>query len=361
MPDPASPTGVVVVGASAGGVEALHDLVAALPPDLPLAVLVVLHVPASGGSALPAILDRAGPLPARHAVDGDRLRRGEVLVAPPDHHLVVLEESVALTRGPQENGHRPAVDVLFRTAARSCGSRTVAVVLSGSLDDGAAGAMAIRQRGGLCVVQDYAEALYDSMPRAAATAGGVERATPVADMPRVIADWAADLAVAPSPVRPTPDLMETETAMAELDPAAMHDHDRPGTPAGFGCPDCAGGLFEIEEGELRRYRCRVGHAWSPQSLLAQQTVALESALWMALRSLEEKAALASELAGRTSDQGQPHAAARLESSAAEARRAAELVRRLVEQIGEAGERPAETTGAVTGTAASNATGTGTAS
>jgi two-component system, chemotaxis family, protein-glutamate methylesterase/glutaminase len=327
-----TPSRVIVVGASAGGVEALRQLVSVLPADLPAAVLVVLHVPVSGGSALPTILDRAGALPVRHAVDGDRLRSGEVLVAPPDHHLVVVDGTVALTRGPTENGHRPAIDVLFRTAARSYGSRTLGVVLSGSLDDGAAGAVAIAERGGACVVQDYDEALYDSMPRAAAAAGGVQAATPVAAMPRAIADWVAS---APSPVRPTPDLMETESAMAELDPDVMHHPDRPGDPAGFGCPDCAGGLFAIEEGPLKRYRCRVGHAWSPQSLLARQTVALESALWMALRSLEEKAALAGELGLRAEGHEQPHAAARMAASADEARRAAELVRQLLTEIGDA--------------------------
>jgi two-component system chemotaxis response regulator CheB len=331
------PTGVIVVGASAGGVEALRHLVGVLPAGLPVAVLVVLHVPPSGRSALPGILGRAGVLPVRHAVDGDVLRRGEVLVAPPDHHLVVVDGSVALTRGPQENGHRPAVDVLFRTAARSWGERTLGIVLSGSLDDGAAGAVAIARRGGACLVQDYDEALYDSMPRAAAAASGVASAMPVAHMARAIGDWAdADRSAvqAVPELSEVSDLMEKEAAMAELEPDVMHDPDRPGTPAGFGCPDCAGALFEIDEGGLRRFRCRVGHAWSPDGLMAQQTVALESALWMALRSLEEKAALAGDLASRAGQHGQPHAASRLEASATEARRAAELVRSLVSRLGD---------------------------
>lgn len=331
------PTGVMVVGASAGGVEALRQLMGILPPQLPLAVLVVLHVPPTGTSALPAILGRSGALPVRHAVDGDELRRGEVLVAPPDHHLVVVDNTVTLTRGPKENGHRPAVDVLFRTAARSWGGRTLGVVLSGSLDDGAAGAVAIARRGGACLVQDYDEALYDSMPRAAAAASGVASVMPVAHMGRAIGDWAEEATAALRPVPDLPDgtdLMEVETAMAQLEPDAMHDPVRPGTPAGLGCPDCAGALFEIEEGGLRRFRCRVGHAWSPDSLLAQQTVALESALWMALRSLEEKAALAGDLAARAEHQGQDHVARRFGANAAEARRAAELVRTLVSQLGD---------------------------
>lgn len=325
------PVAVVVVGASAGGVEALRELAARLPADLPASVLVVLHVPSTGTSALPAILDRAGALPARHAVDGDRLRAGEILVAPPDRHLVVLGGHVGLTRGPQENGHRPAIDVLFRTAARTWGENAIGVVLSGSLDDGAAGALALVRRGGQCLAQDFEEALYDSMPRAAVAAAGLDHPLPVAGIVDRLSEWlAAPHSAAPTAPSPT---MITETEMAELDPEAMHDHDRPGAPAGYGCPDCGGSLFEIQDGELRRFRCRVGHAWSADSLLARQTVALESALWMALRGLEEKAALNADLGERANQRGQDKAAARFAASATETLQAAELVRRLVADLG----------------------------
>jgi len=322
---------LVVLGASAGGVEALRSLVSLMPADLPAAVLVVLHVPPTGTSALPAILDRAGPLPARHARDGDVLSAGQILVAPPDQHLIVYDGAVTLSRGPQENGHRPAVDVLFRSAARARGARVVGVVLSGALDDGAAGMVAVASRGGACVVQDFEEALYDSMPRAAHDAVEKAEVLPVTDIPDALQRLLADAVVVPD--EPAPHLMEQEAAMADLDPSAMHDPDRPGHPSGFGCPECHGALFEIKEGTLTRFRCRVGHAWSPESLVVRQTVALESALWMALRSLEEKATLSRQLEASANDRGHGLTAARFADDALEALTAAETLRDLIGSIG----------------------------
>jgi two-component system chemotaxis response regulator CheB len=329
-PSSASPP-LVVVGASAGGVEALRELAAALPADLSACVLVVLHVPAASRSALPHILGRAGALPSRHVGHDDELQAGHILVAPPDHHVVVGRDRLMLTRGPQENGHRPAVDVLFRSAARSHGERVFAIVLSGALDDGAAGMVAVTSRGGVGAVQDFDESLYPGMPMAAARAAGVDQVVPIGAMPKLIAEWL--LTVPASATGEPTRLMEMEAGMSELSPAAMHDQDRPGVPAGFGCPDCAGSLFEIEEGHLVRFRCRVGHAWSPESLLESQSVALEGALWMALRGLEEKAALNLQLGERANDAGHPQSAAMFSTSAQAARAAAEQVRRLVQEIG----------------------------
>ena len=336
MPTAARRRDLVVVGASAGGVEALRSLVAGLPADFPAAILVVLHIPSTGTSALPAILNRAGRLPARHAREGDLLEPGQILIAPPDRHLIVYDGAVALSRGPQENGHRPAIDVLFRSAARARGSRVIGVVLSGALDDGAAGAVAIVSRGGGCVVQDFDEALHDSMPRAAFAAVREGKIAPAADIPTVLTSL-LDQTVEHEP--PPSDLMRQEAAMADMDPTAMHDEERPGTPSGFACPDCHGALFEIVEGSLTRYRCRVGHAWSAESLAARKTVDLESALWMALRSLEEKAVLSRTLGGSAVDRGHDLTAERFEEAADEALRAAELVRDLIAQIGSGDGEP----------------------
>ncbi|MFS0885407.1 chemotaxis protein CheB [Aeromicrobium sp. 179-A 4D2 NHS] len=326
---------LVVVGASAGGVEALSGFVAGLPADLRATVLVVLHMSADSPSALATILRRRSALPVRQATDGELLVAGQVLVARPDHHLVVGGDRVILTHGPKENGHRPAVDVLFRSAARSAGPRAFAVVLSGALDDGAAGALSVHGGGGAVAVQDFEEALYPSMPQSAAAAVDSARRGTVAELASLVAAWVADLPEADPHLEDELTELEMEVEMARMDPVAVHDPDRPGTPAGFGCPDCGGSLYRIEEGDLVRFRCRVGHAWSPESLLARQSVELEGALWIALRSLEEKAALNAELGERAQTIGHDRTAARFAKNADEVSDAAELVRRLIVQLGEA--------------------------
>lgn len=290
---------LVVAGASAGGVEALRDLMRDLPADLPAAMLVVLHMPSSAFSALPAILNRAGSLKVLAAEDGGPLEPGFVLVAPPDRHLLVRGDEVALGGGPKENGHRPAVDPLFRSAARWRGPRVIGVVLSGTLDDGAAGAWSICARGGAVVVQDPEHALYDGMPRAALRA-----------VPRARRAWGAGLADAIVELcteeidgerQPAEERLVVETEIAQLGEAGF-GAGRPGRPAAITCPDCNGAMFQIEEGSVVRFRCRVGHAWSPESLLVQQVESAESALWAAIRALEEKGALHRRLASDAADQ-----------------------------------------------------------
>jgi two-component system, chemotaxis family, protein-glutamate methylesterase/glutaminase len=335
---------VVVVGASAGGVEALRTLVAGLPSDFPACVLVVLHTPATSRSALAAILDRSGPLPAAPAQEEDRLEPGRILVAPPDRHLIVYDRQVTLSRGPRENGHRPAVDVLFRSAARALGPRVIAVVLSGTLDDGAAGLVAVHRRGGLGVVQSPEDAMYASMPRAAIAGDHPSHVLPVAEMPALLARLvheevgtapgaASGRTTSPSDPRPheSDHEMETEIAMAALDGDALNDPERPGTSSGFACPDCHGVLFEIQDGDVQRFRCRVGHAWSPHSLAAQQTFAVEGALWIALRALEEKAALADRMSAGARGRGHVITAQSFAAQAAESRASALVLRDLIEQ------------------------------
>ncbi|HEV7654065.1 MAG TPA: chemotaxis protein CheB [Mycobacteriales bacterium] len=293
---------VIAVGASAGGVAALQALVGALPAGLPATVLVVLHIPAADPDSLAAILERAGPLPVRPAEHGEPLRAGEVLVARPDHHLLVIEGRVALSRGPRENGHRPSVDVLFRSAARALGSRLTAVVLSGSLDDGAAGGATVLARGGLVLAQDPAEAQHDGMPLACIAATGAP-ALPIAALARRLAADAGAVLAPPVPVV--------------------------AAPSRYTCPDCHGVLFELDAGPGRRFRCPAGHAWSVTGLLAERGQALESALWMALRSLEDKAALTAQLAAGARGSGHELTATRLAGEAAESGAAAGLVRRLL--------------------------------
>lgn len=336
---------LVVIAASAGGLDPLRTLMAGLPPEFPAAVAVVLHVSPYGGSALPAILTRAGPLPAEHARHGQRIRPGHVYVAPPDFHLVVHDGQLGLSRGPRENGHRPAADVLFRTAARTFGTRVVGVVLSGALDDGTAGLAAIREHGGVTVVQAPAEAMYRAMPENALAHVPVEHVLPVKKMAEVLLRLTGE--EVPSTAPAPPELLQPEAAVAgfEQRPAGGPEPvgNPAGNPAGFSCPDCNGVLSEIRDSDLVRYRCRVGHAWSPESLLAQQSLALEGALWMALRSLEEKAELSRQLADQAGARGSTLSAERFGSAADEAATAAALVRRTLESG--AGFEPGGTDGA----------------
>ncbi len=334
---------IVVVGASAGGVEALAELAAALPPGLPAAVLVVLHMPAYGHSVLPEILSRRGPLPARHAVDGEPLLTGCIYVAPPDHHLLVRDSKILLTRGPAENNHRPAIDTLFRSAARAYGPRTVGVVLTGTLDDGTAGLQAIKSRGGRALVQDPNEALFSGMPLSAIENVAVDKIETLAGLAKTVIRLAGensagenlagkDLAgenkggkqVQQEKKIPAIPKMEEDVAVAEMDLSRL-DNRTEGRPSAFSCPDCHGVLWEISDGELTRYRCRVGHAYSPQSLLASQSENLEEALWVALRALEESAAMAERLQARAAERGHTLSAQQFGSQAQDARHRAQII------------------------------------
>ena len=321
----------VVVGASAGGVESLRAFVSALPADLPAAVLVVLHVPAYGTTALAKILDRSGPLPAESAGPTQRLEAGRILVAPPDHHLVLVDGHAQLTRGPRENGHRPAVDVLFRSAARALGPGVIGVVLSGSLDDGTAGMAAVQRRGGITLIQDPDEASYPSMPLHVAEHVRVDHVGRAAELGTLV----GQLTKNPPPrltADPASSLMSLEVAMGVMDGTAMNQTQRPGVPAGYSCPDCGGTLFQLEEADIVRYRCRVGHAWSAEGLLGEQAMALESALWVALRTLEERAALGRTMAERARERGSARSVERYHQQTHEAVAAADAVRKLITEL-----------------------------
>jgi two-component system chemotaxis response regulator CheB len=183
---PAATRDVIVVGASAGGVEALSRFVQGMPADLPASIFVVLHVLPTGKSVLPEILGRRGELPVSHGVDGEPIERGHVYVAPPDHHMLVEDGRVSLTRGPQENGHRPSIDGLFRSAARAFGARVIAVVLTGSLDDGTLGTQSVKDRGGIAIAQDPDDALYPDMPANLLERVTVDHVARIGEMPALL-------------------------------------------------------------------------------------------------------------------------------------------------------------------------------
>ncbi|MBW4632393.1 MAG: chemotaxis protein CheB [Iphinoe sp. HA4291-MV1] len=316
---------LIVVGASAGGVEALTNLVKNLPPDLNAAVIIVLHVPSHGTSVLPNILNRAGKLPVSHAKNGEQIRLRQIYVAPPDYHLLVKYGYIQLKRGPRENGHRPAIDPLFRTAARAYGRRVIAVVLTGVLDDGTAGLTAVKMRGGVAVVQDPDNAMYSGMPRSAIeNVDNIDYILPLSEIPDVLVN------LANTPVKgeenPVSDEMEIESDLVELDMEVLNNEERPGKPSTFGCPDCGGTLWELSDGGLLRFRCRTGHAYSAETLLAKQSDALEDALWVALRALEEKASLSRRMATRMRDRNQSLAAQRLEQEVQDTQERAAIIR-----------------------------------
>jgi two-component system, chemotaxis family, protein-glutamate methylesterase/glutaminase len=316
------------VGASAGGVEALSQLVHHLPGNLAASVFVVLRMPAHATSLLPHILSRNGPLPAAHPFDSEEIRPGRISIAPPDHHLLLHGGRIRLSRGPRENGHRPAVDPLFRTAARSYGRRVVGVIFSGTLDDGTAGLSAIKQRGGVTVVQAPGEALYPGMPHSALASVEVDHCSSVAEIGKMLASLARDPVSDPGG-EPMPEDIAMESEIAAFDLDAIQSGRRPGTPSGFGCPDCGGSLRELHDGELIRFRCRVGHAWTTNSLLARQSEGLETALWTALRALEERAVLCNRVAERLRNRGTVTAARRFQEQSQDARRRAAILREVL--------------------------------
>jgi two-component system chemotaxis response regulator CheB len=285
---------VAAVGASAGGVEALANFVAGLPQDLPYAVLVVMHLPVAAPSVLAQILDRKGPLPASQAVDGEPLTTGTIRVAVPDRHLLVHDRHIALSEGPTENGHRPAVNSLFRSVALAFGRRAVSVVLSGVLDDGTLGSAAIRMRGGTTIAQAPTDAQFRAMPLNAIQAGVIDHQVPATEMGGLL----QKLAGRDFDHRQTrPDLrmeLENHIAMAGRFSTPFDTEDL-GAPTGYSCPDCNGGLISVSAGN---YRCHVGHAWTADALLGARDQETEGALWIAMRSLQEKARLSRRLAAQ---------------------------------------------------------------
>lgn len=316
---------MVVIGASAGGVETLRRVVSGLPPDLAATVCIVLHLAPDSPSALPAILRRATPLPCRTAVDGEQLRAGEILVAPPDRHLEIADGAVMLTVGPRENGHRPSVDVLFRTAAAAQDGNVIGVVLSGTRDDGTAGLARIKANGGSAIVQDPGEALYPGMPANAIANVSVDTVVP-SDR---IADAIVKMVNGEHPIDDPPEGGDPGSGPSggpAGHPPAVGDPPAVGEPVTSVCPDCGGVLTEDREAGVMQWRCRVGHRYSSESLVDAQADLVEEALWAAIRALEDRRALLSRMSAQFESGGQHRSARWFERSALQAARQAQAVR-----------------------------------
>jgi two-component system chemotaxis response regulator CheB len=285
-----------------------------LRPDLDASLFVTVHFPENSTSVLPRILTRAGRLQAVSAVDGESIIPGRIYVAPPNNHLLLEAGHVRVARGPRENGNRPAIDPMFRSAAVAYGPRVIGIVLTGLLDDGTAGLAAIQRAGGIAVVQDPADALFPSMPESAIQYVAVDRVVPIKAMGGALMELIEEPLEAASPAPTRGDIMENRFSTGDID-AIEHPERHPGNPSSFGCPDCGGVLWEIADGEFVRFRCRVGHGWTSEALLAQQASDLDDALWTALRTLEESASLSRQIASRHRARGADALATRFEAQA----------------------------------------------
>ena len=334
MPPPPGPaTAVVALGASAGGIEALCTVIGGLPADLPAAVVVVLHLSPAAPSVLDDILTRCSALPASF-VEGDTpLEKGRVYLAPPDHHLLLEDGRLRTDRGPNVNAVRPSVDVLFGSVAEEYGPRGVGVVLSGTLDDGATGLLRIKDAGGPTIVQDPKEAVFPGMPESAISLAGPDQVAPAADIPGLIAtavrriisdhgnpgeDWKLADSLDPEQAGPATG-SNTEDRILE------------GRPSELTCPEC-GGVLWAHGGEEMTFRCRVGHAYSPDSLVARHSQKVEEALWSAVVALEERADLFRRVSGRLARTGTGHLRTRFEIGADSALENAKVLRDAIPEI-----------------------------
>jgi two-component system chemotaxis response regulator CheB len=321
---------VVVIGASSGGIEAMKTIARSLPADFPAPVCVVIHTAADSIGMLGGILDRAGPLPAKMAVTGDRLQPGHIYVAPPDHHLLIEPGVLRLTRGPKENRFRPAVDPLFRSVAQVYGPSAVGVVLTGHLDDGTAGLWTIKQLGGVAIVQDPADAMFPEMPSSAVRHVNVDYSVPLADLAPLL------VAVVSSPVDERRSVMSPEKReQMDIEVKIAGEHNpldvnigKIAEPSPFACPECHGVLLRLKGVEPLRFRCHTGHGYSAPGLVAAVSDSIDEALWSAVRALHEGGMLLQHL-GEHLISGDRAAADALAAQAGEARRQAEIVREVV--------------------------------
>lgn len=320
---------VVVIGASAGGVTYLQRVIEHLPADFSAAVFITLHMPESVKSMLPGILRRAGRLPVEQAQNASPITPGHVYVAPPGFHLTIERSLMRVSRGAHENGHRPAIDPLFRSAAMAFGHRVIGVILSGLLDDGTAGLIEIKRAGGMAVVQDPDETVFPSMPRSAIAHAQVDHVVPADEIGHLL----RKLVMEEQPASAVPNGGDNRERLARKErhglTAREDEREHPGHPSPYACPECGGVLWEIKDDEIMRFRCRVGHAFAAESLTQEQAMTVESSLWMAVRALEEQAAIKRRLAERARRNGQQSLTEQLDRRVRELDKNADEIRGLL--------------------------------
>jgi two-component system, chemotaxis family, protein-glutamate methylesterase/glutaminase len=316
---------IIVVGASAGGIEALRVLAGGLPADLPASLFVVLHTSPESPAMLADILDRSGSLPALSPKDGDRIRPGTIYVAPPDRHLLIEPNLMRVTRGPKENRFRPAVDPLFRSAAQIYGPRVVGVILTGYLDDGTAGLWTVKQLGGTAVVQDPADALVPSMPLNAVTHVKVDYCLPLDEIAPLLVQLTTEVAKDKGAYS-VPKEVEIEVNIAKELKALDAGVLQLGEPSNYTCPECHGVLLQMKEGTRFRFRCHTGHGFSMESLLADITEKMDDALWNSIRAFEEGELFMRHMAEHLGNGENSQSAESFLKRADEAKRQANLMR-----------------------------------
>ena len=319
---------IIVIGASAGGIDALKILFAELPRDLAASVFAVVHTSPEAPSLLAQILNHAGPLRATSVKTTERIEAARAYVAWPDHHLIVEPGIARATKGPKENRFRPAVDPLFRSAAQTYGPRVIGVILTGALDDSSAGLWAVKHLGGTAIVQDPTDAAAPSMPRSALQRVEADYCVPLAEIARLLVhlvnEEGADRGATKVPKHIG---IEVDIARADnpLDAGVLDL----GKPSNFACPECHGVLLELKEENRIRFRCHTGHAYSPDSLMADLNESIEDALWNAMRSVQESALLMQHLAEHAESRHGAQAAGALRQAADRAQKRAELIRQTV--------------------------------
>ena len=324
------PRHLIVIGASAGGIEALRELVRGLPSDFPAAIAVVMHTSPQSPGILRDILNTSGPLPAispPKPPEAERLQAGRLYVAPPDFHLLIEPGMVRTAKGPKENRFRPAIDPLFRSAAQVYGPNAIGVILTGNLDDGTAGLWAIKQLGGTAIVQDPSDALFPSMPQSALDYVNVDYIAPLSDIPPLLVRLTSEAARdAPYHV---PDTMAVEVKIAKQGDPLDAGVGRIGEPSAFSCPECHGVLLQLKEADRIRFRCHTGHAYSAESLLADIREQIEVQLWNAIRAMQEGDVLMRALAKHVDEVHAPADAQTLRERAEELHRQADTLRQMV--------------------------------
>ena len=314
---------IVAVGASAGGIRALVELAKALPEDFPAALLVTIHLHPEASTILPDLIGRAGPLAAVFAREGEHISPGRIYLAPPDLHLLADDGHIILRRGPRENGARPAIDPMFRSVALSHGGRAVGVILTGGLDDGGSGLQAIKRCCGVAVVQDPRDALHPDMPTSALAATPVDH---VVTLDRLAALLVRLVHEPAQPGPPPSEDLRREVAIAAERDSDMATNDRLGERSLLTCPECHGLLWEIKDGDLVRYRCHVGHAYTLQALEGEQATELDRALSSALRALNERIHVLRRLADQARRLQQERMVRRWESRVREYEKQAAVIR-----------------------------------